>query len=267
MNQISDADLAEVFGVLSFLVVPIPAAVAAFLLERKRRKRMPGTRAYTWGIYLGLSTLLAGLLFLGLFVASKPQSWAWDGGFAVASVVAGFGAMRRYRFGLIGSVLLSLNPIWWVVGSPYIENRWAELSENTHGGSLAWFRVGWRVLALLGAACVAWASWFTQLFYSAFDTAVSVSSAVISVFAVRHFFLKPRGYPLVWYVTLLTSLVVCFPVRQRLAEGFYIGSVMALLVFAARGRVPDPWVSTGTLRHLWTRARSWPYNPNDEPAP
>jgi hypothetical protein len=297
VKQISSADLAEVVLVLKLLVV-IPAAVAAFLLERKRRKRMPGTKAYTWGFYLGLSTFLVGLSILSLFVTAKPQSWAWDGGTAVISVVAGFGAMRRYRLGLIGSVLLSLNPIWWLVGSSYIENRWVELSEQTHGrqpgSSLAWFRYGWRVLALLGAAYVAWEVSLGLLIDSAFDAAVSVSSAGIGVFAVRHFLLKPRRYPLVWYVTLSTSVVACtiswltihalsdfaygpadttlsrtvaFAVGQGLRQGLTTGSCIALLVFAARGRVEDPWVSPGTVRLLWTRARSWPYNPSDELAP
>ena len=71
---------------------------------------MPGTKPYTWGIYLGLSTLLVGVSFLGVFVALYKTLEFWDAGFAVtssvASIVSWFGAMRRHRFWLTASVLL-----------------------------------------------------------------------------------------------------------------------------------------------------------------
>jgi hypothetical protein len=47
-----------------FVIAAIPAAIASFPMERRRAKRMPGTMPYTWGIYVGLSTLLLGVLML-----------------------------------------------------------------------------------------------------------------------------------------------------------------------------------------------------------
>jgi hypothetical protein len=144
------------------------------------------------------------------------------------------------------------------------------------------YRYAPRVLALLGVAFVVWGGWVVgRLPHSALDATVSVNSAIIGVIAVRHFLLKPRGSPLVWYVTVLTSVVaiaitwlaiyslfadrpagtmlsriIAFAVGEGLRQGLVIGSGMALLVFAARGRVQNPWVQPGTLARLLVRIRS-----------
>ena len=114
-----------IFWLLTF-VTAIPAAIASFPLEHKRRKSMPSTKPYTWGIYLGLNTLLLGALLVGLELVFADQPGFWSVG-GIAYVVAGYAALRRYRLGMVFSVLLSINIAWWVVGSIYIWNRWSEL--------------------------------------------------------------------------------------------------------------------------------------------
>jgi hypothetical protein len=127
----------------------IPAAIASFPLERRRRTRMPGTKPYTWGIYVGLSVLLLGCiplvggllaLLLGGFVISADFLGAnlnsdLDEGLGAALllvvvglpyVAAGFSTLRRQRIGFIASTVLTFNVLWWLINAVYGRNRWAE---------------------------------------------------------------------------------------------------------------------------------------------
>jgi hypothetical protein len=127
--------MAEAFWLLA-LVTAIPAAIACVPLERRRRVAMPDTQPYTWGLYLGLSTLLfgatgiAGGCLVGFTSEPEPlrtQIVMWTIGLGIAYVAAGYLALRRRPIGLILSIMLSMNVVWWVLGPRYVADRWSEL--------------------------------------------------------------------------------------------------------------------------------------------
>jgi hypothetical protein len=129
---------AAIYWMLS-LVIAVPSAIVSIPLDRWRRARQPGTARYTWGIYLGLSSVIFGTLALGSFVLVSlddisldsvaghpfPRDYLLVGG--AAWVVSGYFALLRYRFGLAACALFSLNLLWWLVLPFYAWNRWGEL--------------------------------------------------------------------------------------------------------------------------------------------
>jgi hypothetical protein len=132
---------AAIYWILS-LVIAVPSAIASFPLERWRQARQPGTARYTWGIYLGLSSVMFGTLALGSLVPVFLYDFSLDsvaghpfprylllvGG--TAWFVSGYLALLRYRSGLIACALFSLNLLWWVVLPLYLWNRWHELRSS-----------------------------------------------------------------------------------------------------------------------------------------
>ena len=129
---------AAIYWMLS-LVLAVPSAIASFPLERWRQARQPGSVRYTWGIYLGVSSVMFGMLSLGSFVPlflddrsldsmaghAFPRELLLVGG--TAWFVSGYLTLLRYRFGLIACTVFSLNLLWWVVAPFYVWNRWREL--------------------------------------------------------------------------------------------------------------------------------------------
>ncbi len=128
------------------IIVGIPAAaVAAIVLEKRRRVAMPDTKPYTWGIYTGLLNIVFGLGFLGgavlNYLAPRQSGSLGDAllgvAFAAVEILAGYYTIRRRRAAFVIATIFSLNPIWWIANTFYGRNRWRELLGNDDDGDVA----------------------------------------------------------------------------------------------------------------------------------
>jgi hypothetical protein len=127
------ADANVFWGVTIFTA--IPAAIASFRMEAKRKTRMSGTKPYTWGIYVGLHVLLLGAVFVaagsvGFFLSGEDFSFGTGVLVTLVGCVyvgAGLFTIRRYRAAFVVATAISFNVFWWIANAFYIWNRWTEL--------------------------------------------------------------------------------------------------------------------------------------------
>ncbi len=124
----------ESFWALSILT-SIPAALASFALERRRRREMPDTLPFTWGYYVAVNCGLVGAFVIVagiLLVFTGENSYSPGNGailsfFGLPFATAGYFGVRRSRAGLIIATILSFNMIWWIANTIYFRKRWVEL--------------------------------------------------------------------------------------------------------------------------------------------
>jgi NADPH:quinone reductase-like Zn-dependent oxidoreductase len=103
------------------LILPI---VAAFVLNRRFKRRSPEARGYRWGYYFSIMSFIAGLV-LGLFFGAGATSVIVFG--ILYAVLAWFFAQRQ-RWAWIILTILSFNPIAWIINAIYLWRRWSEPS-------------------------------------------------------------------------------------------------------------------------------------------
>jgi len=123
-----------------FLFISIPAAVASFILEHRRRARLAdaNTRPYTWGYFQGCSGFIAGVyaLIAVPYTLWSPdaESGAWLVWVGLASIwlSAGYFTIRRYRWAWVMNTIAMCNPLWWLIDWQYGRNRWAEFARISH---------------------------------------------------------------------------------------------------------------------------------------
>ena len=149
------------------LISAVVALPVAFILEKRRLRSAPGTRPYSWGLFLGVASAIFGGALMGAALASVAKSvsalwWALVGGLYLC---LGVGVVRRSAAAWVVLNAVSLNPVLWVSGWIYGRNRWEEFRGNnsilspSHGASTekdARFGFGaWTVavVAIL-AACI-----------------------------------------------------------------------------------------------------------------
>ena len=108
--------LAIPFGVL---IVPI---IAAFVLNRRFKRRNPDKRGYRWGYYFSIMLFIAGLV-VGLFMEAGATGVIVCG--LIYGLLAWFFAQRQH-WAWIVLTILSFNPIAWIINAIYLRRRWAE---------------------------------------------------------------------------------------------------------------------------------------------
>ena len=107
-----------------FILIAIPAAIAAVIHERYRANKMPGTQPYTWGLFVGYSAIIFGTIAVvggTMFFAealSKPEelgaallALAWG----VAFAASGVGILRRRKWAWITRICLWPNIITIII--------------------------------------------------------------------------------------------------------------------------------------------------------
>jgi uncharacterized membrane protein YfcA len=119
---------------LFIALVALPAALASFVLEGRRKSVAPPRELpYTWGFYIGTSGLLLGVY--SLFMAFYMSISGGKNASSVAIVLlvlaavwgpAGYFAIKRRRWAWVVSTIASFNPVWWIANSVYGHNRWDE---------------------------------------------------------------------------------------------------------------------------------------------
>jgi NADPH:quinone reductase-like Zn-dependent oxidoreductase len=110
----------ELIGIpIGVLIVPI---IAAFVLDRRFKRRNPGARGFRWGYYFSIMSFIAGLV-LGLFLECGATGVIVCG--LIYALLAWFFA-RRHHWAWIILTILSFNPIAWIINAVYLRRRWAE---------------------------------------------------------------------------------------------------------------------------------------------
>lgn len=115
------------------IIVAIVSFPCAIFLERLRRRRgIPNTRPYAWGFFQGISGLIWGaLIAVAAAGAIIDDNWHVAAAALVAALAyigSGWGVIRRYRWAWVPHTVLSLNPLWWIINSVYLRNRWREMA-------------------------------------------------------------------------------------------------------------------------------------------
>lgn len=121
-------------------------------LEKRRSRRLPGTRPYTWGFYygcMGLAFIPISILWLfGALLAITTQQlsnaavlvgcaiWIW-----VDAICCWF-IIRRKKWAWVAGSALSCNPIIWIINGIYAGNRWKEFDGLSDSGVLP---SGWTI--------------------------------------------------------------------------------------------------------------------------
>ena len=122
---------------------------------------------------------------------------------------------------------------------------------------------GWRFLVIIyRLAVTALALWFLSEELSAYGSA-SFIGALMGIGVLWWKFVRPKGRPLVWYVTFLGALAgstlfsmlaggaigwvagygldrIPYGLSYGVSNGIVLGIVLALWIFAIRGPVSDP---------------------------
>lgn len=122
------------------LVAACVSIPVAFNLENRLKVRLPHTKPYKWGFYIGCMNLavtpLALLSFMALFTVSTSD--AVLGALIMAvyfsiHAVSGWFIIKRRRWALIVGTILQCNLFSWVINGIYLSRRWEELTEETGG--------------------------------------------------------------------------------------------------------------------------------------
>ena len=112
-------------------VTGVPALILALILERRRARQNAGTLPYTTGLVISLNALIAGIVIVlaqGIaFLTHRFSGKLNVIAFGILLIIAGVYGIRRARVGLIAATLLTLNPLWYIIGLMYIPRRWNEL--------------------------------------------------------------------------------------------------------------------------------------------
>jgi NADPH:quinone reductase-like Zn-dependent oxidoreductase len=113
--------LVLVGAVLGATLAPI---VAAFVLDRRYRRRHPGSRPFRWGYYFSLQSVVIALL-VGALLGSGPVVVVALG---LVYAVLGWAFARRRRWAWALLTVLSFNPLVWLINAVYLRKRWATAS-------------------------------------------------------------------------------------------------------------------------------------------
>ena len=122
------------------VIIIIIGTILSHTLENKRLNK-PITRPYTWGYFCSVTAILSGSAFMLIsllyfnskfsYLDSKTQTIMvlW-GGYGVLNCLGGYGWLTRNRSLAVVGIIVSLNPIWWIVNSIYLKNRWLEMDKT-----------------------------------------------------------------------------------------------------------------------------------------
>lgn len=113
----------------------VPAIIISIIHEKKRKKRpeMVNTKPYTWGYYIGWIAMILGgeFIAIGLYSLSVGENYAalllLIGGGVMA---LGYGVIRRNPIAWIFFIIISFNPVCWIINGIYLKNRWSEFKDR-----------------------------------------------------------------------------------------------------------------------------------------
>jgi hypothetical protein len=117
----------------------------AFRLEKCLKTRLPATRPYRWGFYVGSMGMacapIAVLGVLGMVLVGMNSNWeafgevlAWTVFFAVHAV-SGWFVIQRKRWAWVVTTIFSFNIFTWIINYIYGRNRWSEFVSEPCGSA------------------------------------------------------------------------------------------------------------------------------------
>jgi hypothetical protein len=128
-------DIDTMFTIAGIII----ATILSHTLENKRLNK-PITKPYTWGYFCAITAMLGGAFMLisllyfnskSSYLDSKAQTIMVLGvGYGVLNCLGGYGWLTRNRLLAVVGIIVSLNPIWWIVNSIYLKNRWLEMDKT-----------------------------------------------------------------------------------------------------------------------------------------
>lgn len=131
-----NADDITLFSYLYFFVAVAASIFVALKLEKRLKARLPATRPYRWGFYVGCIGVagipfvaLMALASLGAMITKQPgvatECLVYTVYFAVQAVCGWF-IIKRKRWAWAVGTAASFNIIWWIANTIYAKNRWQE---------------------------------------------------------------------------------------------------------------------------------------------
>ena len=125
--------LDKLAGWLPILILVAICIYPAIHLNWKMLARFPERQPFAWGYFNALLLMLAGVvtvgfLFTDIFDTKGEKQAAFV--YAVLIFVLGLMIYRRNRWVWLVYVIVSLNPISWIINGIYLKNRWKEMKED-----------------------------------------------------------------------------------------------------------------------------------------
>ena len=127
------------FYLIVAIAVSIPLALS---FEKKLKDRLPNTKPYKWGFYMGcMGVASAPIALLFLWAALENPSdpvmpflfFLWAAGLTTT----GYFIIKRQKWAWIIGTILQFNIVSWIVNGVYQKNRWAEFDAESSGVSPA----------------------------------------------------------------------------------------------------------------------------------
>ena len=119
------------------IVFTIVAALISYFFALKThddwRELNPNKLGFRWGFFVVYSTLITNLVLSGFFVYAglidETLGVVIAGIVSLAlSVLVFRSAVKRKKWALVASTLLSFNLLWWIINAFYLTNRWQEFN-------------------------------------------------------------------------------------------------------------------------------------------
>lgn len=127
---------ADQLPIMILLVIAGSAMVIAFVHGGSWNEKNPKKLGFVWGFFTIYNVLIGNvLLILALLAYSIDEE---DLGYFIVCSIAlavalliSYYAIKRRKWALVVSTLLSLNPLWILINIFYLKNRWIEFSEES----------------------------------------------------------------------------------------------------------------------------------------
>src|SRR5277367_2006155 len=137
-------DINTIFDLYLFVAI-IVCIFVAINLEKRLKKRIPATRPYRWGFYVGSMGVacapLALLMAVVMLIAGLNGRWEAVGlclictAFFALHTVCGWFIIQRKRWAWVVGTIFSLNIFTWIINYIYGRNRWAEFAGQPYGSA------------------------------------------------------------------------------------------------------------------------------------
>lgn len=138
-----NADNLESLCYLYLFVAVLVSIFAAQSLEKRLKSKVPATRPYRWGFYVGCMGVACVPFVVLMAVATLVSGMGGSYGVAVkfaaymtlftVHTISGWFVIRRKRWAWVLSTISSFNIVIWFINYVYGSNRWGEFAGEPYG--------------------------------------------------------------------------------------------------------------------------------------
>ena len=117
------------------IVFALVSILACFRLGRRWEADNPNKLGFKWGYFFIINTFLNSLALLSFLLGIALQEAAFNLIIftlilLVALSASSYYSLKRNKFALIVSTLLSFNLLWIIINTFYLKNRWQEFTDE-----------------------------------------------------------------------------------------------------------------------------------------